>query len=217
MQDEIKISIEDNQTNSSTFSPFSNLYETPQPKQNPISDLKQTLHPKEHWKLLKFGKACYLDIETTGLSRNYHEITMIGIYDGTNPEIYINGQNLHQAIERLKEFDIIITFNGKMFDIPFLEHKFQTKIPHIHLDLRYMLKEFGLKGGLKKIEQEIGIARDKEIEDINGFKAVALWKKHKNGDKNALKKLIKYNTEDIINLKTLLQYYIQQKTQNNGL
>ena len=183
-------------------------------EENNLKYFKEKLHPKEHYRLSKYGKIAYLDIETTGLSKYSNDITILGIYDGETPHIYIQGQNLEDAKEKLKEFDIIVTFNGKMFDLPFIEYKFGTKYDFIHLDLRFMLSEFGLTGGLKKIEKAIGISRPDEVADVNGFEAVRLWKRYIYGDQSALAKLIKYNEEDIINLKTLLEYYLQKKQEN---
>ena len=179
-----------------------------------IKYFKNKLHVKHHYRLANLGKIAYVDIETTGLSRWIDKITMIGIYDGIEAKSYIYGQDLELAYEKLKEFDIVVTFNGKIFDIPFIQHKCSYKYDLIHLDLRYLLKEFGLFGGLKKIELELGLKRDEEVTSIDGFEAVRLWKKFEKGDIKALKKLIKYNHEDIINLKYLLDWYLTNKKNN---
>jgi uncharacterized protein YprB with RNaseH-like and TPR domain len=176
-----------------------------------LAYFKAMLPPKEHWRLSPLGKIAFVDIETTGLSRWTEEITILGIYDGTTPHLYINGKNLPLAKEKLAEFDIIVTFNGKQFDLPFIEHHFSCNFDFVHLDLRYMLKELGLQGGLKNIERELGIARHSDVQGIDGFEAVHLWRRYKRGDQEALQKLLKYNEEDIVNLKTLLAYYIAQK------
>ncbi len=172
---------------------------------------KDKLPAKEHYRLAKYGRIAYVDIETTGLSKYYDKITMIGIYDGKNPKIYVRGDNLEDAREYLKEFDIVVTFNGKCFDLPFMEHKFKEKYDIIHLDLRYMLKEFGFSGGLKKIERELGVVRDEEVANVDGFEAVRLWRRYERGDEEALRLLYKYNEEDIVNLKYLLEWYFEKK------
>lgn len=177
-----------------------------------ISYFKNKLKEREHWKLKDLGKIAYVDIETTGLSRWSHQITTIGIYDGIEPKVYIQGKDLHEAYEKLKEFDIVVTFNGKQFDMPFIEHHGNHKYDLIHLDLRFLLKELGYSGGLKNIELQLGISRPEDVANVNGFEAVRLWKKYKQGDLQALEKLIKYNIEDIVNLKDLLEYYIEKKT-----
>lgn len=183
---------------------------------NNLSYFKNKLPAKEHYRLAKYGKIAYVDIETTGLSKYSDIITMIGIYDGETARTYVHGEDLDEARERLREFDIIVSFNGKCFDLPFIEFKFGEKYDFIHLDLRYMLKEFGLAGGLKNIERELGVVRDEEVENVDGFEAVRLWHRYKRGDEDALRKLLKYNKEDIVNLKYLLEWYLDNKLENKA-
>lgn len=176
-----------------------------------LSYFKTLLKPNEHWRLWNLGKIAFVDIETTGLSRWSNQITVMGIYDGMTPHLYVNGKNLHEADAKLKEFDIVVTFNGKQFDIPFIEQHFSCTYDFIHLDLRYMLKEQGLMGGLKSIERQLGIGRDSDMQGIDGFEAVRLWYQYKKGNQQALETLLKYNEQDIINLKPLLDHYINWK------
>lgn len=183
-------------------------------EKNNLNYFKSKLPISDHWKLLEHGKVAFVDIETTGLSRWTDEITLIGIYDGELPYQYIKGQNLEDAREKLKEFDIIVTFNGKQFDMPFIEHHLNEKYDIVHLDLRFMLSEFGIKGGLKRIEKELNIVRNELVSDVDGREAVRLWREYKKGNENAIKILKMYNIEDIVNLKHLLEYYVQRKIEN---
>lgn len=180
-------------------------------EQKDLRYFQQALNPKEHWRLTNLGKIAFVDIETTGISRWSDDITVIGIYDGITPFLYVNGKNLDDAKSKLSEFDIIVTFNGKQFDMPFIEHHFSQQYDFIHLDLRYMLKELGFSGGLKSIERQLGIIRDDAVQGVDGFEAVNLWYQYKRGNKEALEKLLKYNQEDIVNLKTLLDFYLHKK------
>ncbi len=184
---------------------------------NNLQYFKTKFHPTEHYRLHNFGKIGFLDIETTGLSRWTDKITMIGIYDGIEAKTYVCGQDLEEGVEKLKEFDVIVTFNGKLFDVPFIEQKYGIKYNFVHLDLRFLLKEFGLQGGLKNIEKELGIIRDISVANVDGFEAVRLWKKYEYGDINALKTLLTYNKEDIVNLKFLLDWYLEKKKNYLGV
>lgn len=175
-----------------------------------IAYFKDLLNPREHWRLLNMGRTAYVDIETSGLSR-WSEITVIGIYDGIGSHFYVNGINLAEAQARLDEYDIIVTFNGKQFDLPFIERHFSRQFDFAHLDLRYMLREIGLQGGLKSIEGRLGIARDADVQGMNGLEAVHLWQQYKRGHRAALGKLLKYNEQDILSLKTLLEHYLENK------
>lgn len=177
-----------------------------------IMFFRDALKKNEHWRLHSMGKICYVDIETTGLSRWTNTLTVLGIYDGEESNIYIHEQDMEKGYEKLKEYDTIVTFNGKQFDLPFIEQKSGEKFDFVHFDLRFLLKELGYAGGLKKIERELGIVRDGEVADVDGREAVRLWKKYKNyGDENALRVLLKYNEEDIVNLKFLLEFYLKEK------
>ncbi|MBT3813868.1 ribonuclease H-like domain-containing protein [Candidatus Woesearchaeota archaeon] len=161
----------------------------------------------EHWRVYKQFNCCFLDIETTGLSKHYHDVTVIGLYDGKESKIFINGKNMDQFPAEMAKYSTIISFNGKCFDVPFLKAKFpEIDFNKFHIDLRYVMKSIGYSGGLKKIEKEVGICRDDDLQDISGFDAIRLWRQYQRGDEEALKLLVKYNIADIENLKTLMDF-----------
>ena len=116
----------------------------------------------------------YLDIETTGLDRYYNTITTIALYDGQSIKIYVRGQNLEDFIEDIQKYKVIVSYNGKSFDVPFLEHYFNIRLDHAHIDLRYVFYSLGFKGGLKGCERQLGMDRG-DLSDIDGFFAVLLW------------------------------------------
>jgi len=59
-----------------------------------------------------------------------------------------------------------------------------------------------LRGGFKAVEQQLGIPR--KLKGVDGYDAVLLWQQYKNnGDHRALKQLLRYNQEDVVNLKAL--------------
>lgn len=173
---------------------------------------KNKLPSSEYYLLYDFFKedTVFLDIETTGLSPNYNEITMIGLYDGTDTKIMIKDINLDmkEIKKELQKYKLLVTFNGRSFDAPFIEKQYPGTIPNIpHLDLRTISRRLGLTGGLKAIEQEIGIKRRELVHDLTGGDALKLWKMYKStGDDHYLNLLVEYNEEDIINLKTLADY-----------
>ncbi len=165
----------------------------------------------EHWRAYKHFNCCFLDIETTGLSRHYDDITLIGLYDGKESKIFTNGINMDEFPAEFNKYDLMVTFNGKCFDVPFIKAKFpQLDFNKLHIDLRYAMRELGYMGGLKRIEKEIGITREEELQDISGFEAVRLWYKYLKGDDEALRLLIKYNKADIENLKVLMDFTFEK-------
>jgi uncharacterized protein YprB with RNaseH-like and TPR domain len=146
----------------------------------------------------------YLDIETTGLDRYFNDITTIALYDGESIQTYVQGQNLDDFIEDIQKYKVIVSYNGKSFDVPFLEHYFNTRLDQAHIDLRYILFSLGFRGGLKGCERQLGMDRG-YLSDIDGFFAVLLWDEYlRTGDQKALDTLLAYNIQDTITLENLL-------------
>ena len=163
---------------------------------------------KEIWRLYRnfSDKATFFDIETTGLDQQRNKVTTVSVYRNGESRTYVRGQDLTAENLRQEFFDskIVVSFNGKRFDQPFLEHNFDLNMETPHLDLMYACKRIGYSGGLKTIEKELGI--DRELEDIDGREAVRLWKRYENeGDEDALRKLVRYNRYDAENLEQLLK------------
>ncbi|MCG8689201.1 MAG: ribonuclease H-like domain-containing protein [Desulfobacterales bacterium] len=156
--------------------------------------------------------AVFLDIETTGLSP-WDTITTIALYDGNQIRYYIQGQNLEQFSKDIQDYGLIITFNGKTFDLPFLRARLNIPLDHAHIDLRYVLAGLGFKGGLKKCEKAMGLDRG-DLDGVDGSFAVLLWHEYeKTGNENALETLLAYNIEDVINLETLMVRAFNMNTQ----
>ncbi len=166
----------------------------------------QRLPAREHWRLFGAfrGRTAYLDIETTGLDFRHAMITTIALYDGTGIFTYVHGENLDRFVEDIFRYDLIITYNGKTFDVPFMESFFGVEFPHAHIDLRWVLGALGYKGGLKAVEKRFGLSRA-ELEGVDGYLAVLLWNEYAaSGNRAARETLIAYNIEDVINLEFLM-------------
>ena len=164
---------------------------------------------KYHWRAYEDFKdnCCFLDIETTGLSRQ-SELTVIGLYDGKKSKVYVNSKNLNEFQEDIKKYSYIVTFNGATFDLPFIKAKFpELKFNQFHCDLRFLLKKLGYSGGLKNIEKQFNINRQGDLADLSGKDAIKLWYRYKKyNDEKALDTLVRYNIEDIENLKILMDF-----------
>ena len=147
----------------------------------------------------------YLDIETAFDG----SITVIGIFRPGLGTIQLVGGgvtdiNIYRALEGVQT---IYTYNGGSFDLPVIRRRLRVdlKLDFHHHDLMRDCWKQGLKGGLKKVEIQIGIARD--TAGLSGWDAPRLWHRYETkGDTAALKLLLRYNRDDVINLPRLRAY-----------
>ena len=151
----------------------------------------------------------YLDIETTGLNSWDSCITVIGIYFANESEsrlvqLYEEKLNRKNLLKILEGSPNLFTYNGKNFDLHFIRMHLGPDLGfmHEHTDLMYRCWSHNLKGGFKAVLKRLGISR--ETEGITGWHAVWLWEQYKrDSNKNALDILLRYNRDDVINLKQL--------------
>lgn len=165
------------------------------------------LDRQEHYRiaLAMPRKALFLDIETTGLSRYYDTITVIGWSIGPDYGFFVKGQDDSCLRQVLREAKVIITFNGSLFDLPFIAHEYpELVLPKIHVDLRFLARRAGLTGGQKEIERILGVKRDPSVVEVAGVMAPVLWHDYTRGDADALERLLKYNAADIHGMKHIL-------------
>ncbi len=169
---------------------------------------------RELWRLWKGfcsdAQVALIDIETTGLTPGYDQITVIGLSDGNIARAFVAGRpqpgddQLEKFIEHIRSYHLIATFNGAAFDVPFIEKHFREsgfKFDMPHIDLLPPARSLGLGGGLKDMEKQLGIVRDADIKDIRGHEAILLWGAWKNGDANAYRRLTTYCKADCVNLR----------------
>ena len=165
----------------------------------------------EHWRLYDFFKedAVYLDIETDGLSDNC-DVTVVGLFDGYDTKTMIRRVNLDWQLLRkeLGRHKMIVTFNGSVFDLPFMKKRYGDVIPKIpHCDLRFCCSRIGLNGGLKSVEKQLKISRGEIVEKFYGGDAAKLYRMWRgSGDDYYLKLLVEYNEEDCANLKRIAEH-----------
>jgi uncharacterized protein len=144
----------------------------------------------------------YLDIETSFSGA----ISVIGMYRADQGTIQlvgggVNDLNLYHALEGA---ETIVTFNGSGFDLPMIRKRLlaDLKNDYAHCDLLYVCRKRGLRGGLKMVEQKLGIIR--ETAGLTGYDAPRLWSRYEmRGDEAALMLLLQYNREDVVNLALL--------------
>jgi len=182
-----------------------------------VDEVLRSLPRSELWRLYPryLGRTAFLDIETTGYSE---EITCVGVYDGSLARTFVLGRNLWDFPAAVEPYDLLVTFNGAQFDLPILERAFpEARLDErLHVDLRFALRRLGLRGGLKRIEREVGLDRG-PVAGLSGWSAVHLWRLHRRGHLGALPTLERYNLEDVLNLEPLLCHLYNEEISRTPL
>ena len=174
--------------------------------------------------------AAFMDIETTGFSRMYDTVYLVGfLYCDEGQfvleQFLIEGQQEEPALVKayedlLSRFKTVITFNGDMFDLPFMEtrHKVlhikglqpQTRSVDLYRRYRPLTKVFGWENcRLKTIERFLGIDRE---DPFSGGELIEVFEEYaSSGDPRLERTLLLHNYEDVLNMPNLLlvEGYIQ--------
>lgn len=144
----------------------------------------------------------YLDIETT----LYGAISVIGVYRPDFGAVQLVGSGVRDTTlyETLTGVSTLVTFNGSSFDLPVIRKRLFVDLRRDfdHCDLMHICRKRGLRGGLKVVEERLGIRRI--TQGLDGRDALRLWERYEHqGDQLALCTLLTYNYEDVINLALL--------------
>ena len=158
-----------------------------------------------------------IDIETTGLSPAYNSIILVGIiivdnddailhqYFATGPDDEL--EILSYTARLLSQVNHIVTFNGRMFDIPFIEkrclkHGIQIDIP-FNLDLFVLLKHYSdlpkflPRMNQKTVEQYAGIDTLRQ-DKLSGGDSVLLYNQYLESSSMDLeKRILLHNSDDV--------------------
>ncbi|OEU66910.1 MAG: exonuclease [Desulfovibrio sp. S3730MH75] len=164
------------------------------------------LPASDQWRMYSHfqDNIAYIDIETTGTDAHSCDITTIALWNGREVKTYVQGRNLYDFEDEIAKYFMIVSFNGKCFDVPFIEKYFGLKINAAHIDLRFVFRSLGITGGLKGIEQYFGIDRG-DAAGLDGYFAVLLWNEYEmSGNEKALETLLAYNVLDSVNLENLM-------------
>ena len=97
------------------------------------------------------SQALFLDVETTGLSSNAQIVCISTCLNGKISS-FVRGRNLEQFLLQWSQAGMLVTFNGKHFDMPLVQREFSLSAVPAHIDLRDEARTFGYVVGLKSIE-----------------------------------------------------------------
>jgi len=164
---------------------------------------------REQWRLYEWlrERAMYLDIETDSVG----QITVVGCYGHGRFTSFVRGESLdqRQLAEELSQYDLLVTFCGTTFDVPMLLAQYPgLPLDQPHIDLCFVGRQLGYRGGLKAIEAQLDIPRAADLQGLNGHDAVLLWNRWRHShDANAREQLLGYNEADCVNLERLADIF----------
>jgi uncharacterized protein YprB with RNaseH-like and TPR domain/predicted nuclease with RNAse H fold/dephospho-CoA kinase len=157
------------------------------------------------------SRVLFLDVETTGLSRHYDELTLVGWLSDGVYRVHVAGDDPEPFLSSLRSSSALVTFNGTLFDLAFLAKSFPgLPLPKAHADLRFLARRVGLTGGQKAIEKQLGIEVRDGVEDLDGAQAVLLWHRYLRGDLESLRRLIEYNRSDVVAMRHILDEVLER-------
>jgi len=177
-------------------------------EQRDLAGLAALFPQREHWRLYDAfaGDAVFFDIETDG--GDPQRPTVVALFSArAGLELFVEGRDMEALPAALAAHRVWVTFNGSLFDVPVLAKHFGPgfPVPDLHLDLRFICQRLRLRGGLKRIEETLGLTRPPHMRGVTGADAVVLWREHlRTGRKDVLRFLVEYNLYDAFQLRTLM-------------
>ncbi|MCL5962209.1 MAG: ribonuclease H-like domain-containing protein [Chloroflexi bacterium] len=201
----------------------------PSPKDNPadLLDLPASIFAslgRDHrLAQLDFSQACFIDIETTGLGVDTGTLVFmvgLGYFEGTRFEVkqfFLSDPDdepamLYLLAQELSRFSGVVSFNGRYFDLPLLNARFDrlefpwtlSALPHLDLlgPARRLWKNRLPSCSLSSLERNIlQLAR---AEDVPGSLVPEIYFQYlDSGDARPLHPVFVHNLQDIITLPTL--------------
>lgn len=167
-----------------------------------------------------------LDIETTGLNPAVNKFILGGLFD-TNKGILhqVLAENRAEEKEALSEFleltaemDVIVTYNGRHFDVPFMASRCENALQDYYagrglrlynLDLYQVIRGYSALRSIlpnlkqKTVENYMGLWETR-TDEISGKESVDLYSFYeKTGDSSAKEKILLHNNDDVRQLTRL--------------
>lgn len=171
------------------------------------------LAPQDRWRLLHkhWSQCAFLDIETGGLDFEA-DITVISVFHQHRVHLFVKDENLDDFPDYLLTLPFIATYNGSTFDIPKITRYFNLPpLPVPHVDLRWLCHRLDLTGGLKPIEQMLGIVRPQDLQGTDGNDAIMLWQQWlSRHDDMARYRLLKYCAADTLSLQLVTDQILER-------
>jgi uncharacterized protein YprB with RNaseH-like and TPR domain len=201
------------------------VYDLPRPARTPPMDLPGLLAQVEWperglFRRFGFRRMLFLDIETCGLSGV--PVFLVGLaLIGEEPLVlrqlfardYTEERALLGELGRLLgEFDFLVTFNGKSFDIPFLRdraahHRMSLRLELPHLDLLWMARRRwkAVLPDCKLKTLEWHVLRRRRAGDVWGYEIPGLYHDYvQRGEPHRLIPIFHHNMLDVVAMVELI-------------
>ncbi len=188
---------------------------------------KDAYHPKNYHSYFDNLSVIVFDIETTGLYAANDQVILGGMLKTAGNEIEViqylaeakgdEKELLYEYCKALNEADVLVSYNGYSFDIPFLQQRIASQNVPIRLkivqsfDLYRVIKKYSVLREFlpnlkqKTIEKYLGIDC-KRTDRISGAKSAEIYKNYsKAGSKYLKEKILLHNKDDLIQLSSLIR------------
>ncbi len=172
------------------------------------------------------GEMLFLDLETTSLSMGAGNLPFLigtGRFEEggfvvrqflvSSPSLEFDV--LKEVVELWRSATVVVTFNGKTFDIPLLTNRvtlyniqnFDTKKQY---DLYQLVRKLIKPANLHNVEEKLlGISRESDLE---GSEIPSLYFQYvQSGNLEVLKPVMERNLQDIVSLPAILYRWIEEK------
>jgi uncharacterized protein YprB with RNaseH-like and TPR domain len=172
-------------------------------------------------------RALYFDTETTGLGGGAGVLAFLVGLAWFDDELRLNSEQLllrspaeeapllEAFAERLEACDLLVSYNGKSFDLPLLNGRMvmnrRTKLPErAHLDLLHVARRLHKTrlGACRLISLEsevLGFVRGPDIAGVDIAPRYAHYLR--TGDDSALEQVIEHNAWDVVSMAALVGLY----------
>ena len=172
------------------------------------------------------AKIAFFDIETTGLSPDYAKTILGGllrpassgaeVFQYFASDLHEEPQLLAAYLQALSQADLLISFNGNRFDLPFLNRRAQAEnlapLPPFYtsLDLYRCCRFYSSLPQIlpnlkqKTVERFLGIAPER-TDEISGAESITLYREYQKTKDDALRSaVLLHNRDDLVQLSRLL-------------
>ena len=164
-----------------------------------------------------------LDIETTGLDPSRNKFILGGLFntrDKTMHQVFAESRSeeaaaLERFTRELEGLDMVVTYNGRHFDMPFINKRLKSfgmkSCRPYNLDLYLVvsghspIRKFVPNLKQKTVENYMGLWQSR-ADEISGAESVELYNRYeKTGDPGLEEKILLHNSDDVLQLARLLR------------